>query len=284
MEITFKGLNVGDDSNYVVTNIDGWESRPEITNGSTPYPNRLGSWQGALSSVKRVVTVDLAILGDPNDSYNTTGPKRALSRVMNLDDEESPLLMDLGYGSLPEIINCRVTAYTLPTQQGFGRRASASIEFTATDPRRYSVELNTSTTGLPVPLRGMAYPIKYGKFPGLLTPANRGEAVIQNLGNSKSPGVYTITGPVNSPHITIDDGKGRLIRTQFNANLAPNEVLVADSATGTVTIGGAARNGVASGALVQDLELPPGLSTVALGGGGASNAASLTVSYRDANL
>lgn len=284
MDITFKGLNIGDGSNFVVTNVVGWESRPEITNGSSPFPNRLGSYLGTLSSVKRVVTIDLVILGDVQNNTLTTGPKRALSQVMNLDDDESPLMIDLGYGAEPELINARVTAYDVVTAKGYGRQATASIEFTAADPRRYSLKLNKSVTGLPVATRGVAYPVQYGRFNGLITPSNRGEAIIENIGNSKTPAVYTLVGPVKNPHITLNNGKGKLTRTQFNVNLASGETLIADTNTGDVTVGGAQRLGIITGALIQDLELPAGISTVTLGGTGSSAAARLTISYRDANL
>lgn len=282
MDITYKGLSLGDGSNYLVTNIDGWEDRPETTNGSTPHPRRLGSWVGGLSSVKRVVTVDLKVLTDRENDNLTTIPKRNLRAVMALDDEESPLMVDLGYGIEREIIFARVTAFNMPTIRGYGQEQPALIEWTATDPRRYSIQVNSAETGLPVKARGMPYPIKYGRYPELITPANRGEAVVQNLGNSPSTATFRIVGPITNPAITIA-GKGVLRRIQFNVKLAAGEVLYAQSAYGTVEVDGTPRQGLTSGALVEDMEVPSGISTVQLSGTG-SEAAKLTVNWRDANL
>ena len=281
MDMTFKGLSLGDDSNYVITSIDGWEDRPETTNGSTPYPRRLGSWVGGLSATKRVVTVDLEILGDTS-SYLTTTPKRALARALAMDDVESPLVLDLGYGIAPEQIFARVTAFSMPTVKGYGQRQSASIEFTATDPRRYSLNYNSAVTGLPTPIRGVEYPIQYGKYTAVLTPSNRGEAVLQNLGNAEAPAIYRITGPSPQPSITVTNG-GHVRRTYFNLPLAPGEVLQIDTGAGLVTVNGAVRNGITAGALVEDLGLPAGQCAVALGGAGSAQT-SLSVMWRDANL
>lgn len=282
MNITYKGLALGDDTNYLATGIDGWESRPEITNGSTPNPRRLGSRVGGLSAVKRVVSIDFEILGDPKDAFLTTGPKKALTRVMAIDDDESALIVDLDYGIEPELIYARVTAFNMPTNKGYGRRQACFIEWTATDPRRFSISQSRSTTGLPVPLRGIPYPITYGRYAETVTPDNRGEAIVQNLGNSHTPATYRITGPVRNPTVTVGT-RNKLKRIQFNVTLANGEVLTADSTDGSVMIAGARRQGITSGALLEDMEVPPGTSTVALGGVG-STSASLTVYWRDANL
>lgn len=283
MDMTFKGLSFGDESNYLITKIDGWEDRPETTNGSTPHPRRLGSWVGGLSSVKRVVTVDLEILADRDADNSTTLPKYQLSRALAMDDVESPLLLDLGYEIPREIIFARATAFDMPTVRNYGRKQTASIEFTATDPRRYSTAINYAETGLPVAMRGNLYPINYGRYAQVITPDNRGEAVVQNTGNSPSPPTYKIVGPVRNPTITVLGPNKFRRRIQFNINLASGEVLLAKPAYGEVTVGGAQRRGITSGALMEDMEVPAGTSTVTLGGTGTSSA-KLTVSWRDANL
>lgn len=283
MLIRFKGLDLGDDGDYIVTAIDGWESRPEVTNGSAPRPHSLGSWVGGLGSQKRVISLSLQIPGLLSDNNQTTIPKARLRQVMGLDEEESPLLIGLDYGSLPEEINVRVTSFDMPTRKNYGRLQEAVIEFTATDPRKYSTGTYTATTGLPTPPRAINYPITYGTFPGELPPAARGEATLENLGNAPAPAVYKVTGPSPAPTITLTLPNGKQKRTQFNTPLAAGEVLEAHTATGIVTVSGARRSGQTSGALVTQLEVPPGKSTVTLGGQG-SDQTSLTVSWRDANL
>lgn len=283
MLVQFKGLDLGDGSDYIVTALDGWESRPETTNGSAPRPHSLGSWVGSLGSQKRVITLSVKIPGLLSDGNQTTVPKAKLRHVMGMDDDESPLLIGLDYGMTYEIANVRVTSFDMPTKKGYGQLQEAFIEFTATDPRKYSNGMYKATTGLPTTSRANLYPLTYGMFPIQPTGANRGEAAVENLGNAPTPVVYRITGPSPQPTITVTYPNGKQKRTIFNTPLAANEVLEADTVTGLVTVGGGVRSGQTSGALVQHLEIPPGLSTVTLGGLG-SDATSLSAAWRDATL
>jgi hypothetical protein len=238
---------------------------------------------GGLGSQKRVITVALTIPGLASDGYRTTIPKAKLRQVMGLDDEESPLLIGLDYGMTAEIANVRVTSFDLPTRKGYGQLQEAFIEFTATDPRKYSNGIYKATTGLPSTSRANLYPLTYGTFPLQPTEAQRGEAAVENLGNAPTPVVYKITGPSPQPNITVTYPNGKQKRTIFNTPLANNEVLEADTATGVVTVGGGVRTGQTTGALVQHLEIPPGQSIVTLGGLG-SDKTSLSATWRDATL
>jgi hypothetical protein len=238
---------------------------------------------GGLGSQKRVITLELEILGLASDDYQTTIPKAKLRQIAGHTDEEHELLIDMEYGSAPEVAFVRITDFTIPTRQGYGRRAQAFIEFTATDPRKYSPQLFRAVTGLPTPPRGNSYPIAYGVIPGDVTAANRGEVVVENQGNAPSPAVYTIVGPTPSPTVTITYPNGKRKRTTFNLPLAAGEVLVADTSTGIITVSGAVRSGKSTGALVQQLEIPPGKSVIALGGRGSTDT-SMAVSWRDAIL
>lgn len=282
MEVTYRGLQINLANNYLIVEIDGWEDLPSVTNGSAPKPTRNGSQLGGLTSPNRVITLTLDVLGDPMNGHETTVPKYKLRKVMTMHDDEQPLLVDLGFGIEPEIAFVRVTALEMPTSRGYGHKQRVVIEFTATDPRRYSPKQYTARTGLPTPVRGTLYPLSYGRYPEVLVPEHRGEAVLQNLGNFEAPAIYRLTGPARTPSVTVVNGKS-IHRTHFNVDLAANEILVADTAKGTVTVKGAARNGITSGALVEDLGLPPGQCTVKLGGTGNSST-SLAVSWRDANL
>jgi len=281
--VQFKGLDLGDGSDYIVTGLDGWEDRPEITNGSAPRPHSLGSWVGGLGSQKRVITLDLLIPGLLSDDNQTTIPKARLRQVAGLDETESPLLIGLDYGTTPEIANVRVTAFSMPMVKGYGRLQTASVEFTATDPRKYSNGVYTATTGLPTAPRRQAYPLIYGEYTQAPTGAQRGEATMENLGNAASPAIFRITGPSQEPVITVTGESGKQKRTTFHTPLGAGEVLEVSTADNTVTLNGALRNGQTTGALVTHLEIPPGKSTVTLGGAG-SDETQLTVKWRDATL
>jgi hypothetical protein len=238
-----------------------------------------------MGAQKRVITIELEILGLESDGYNTTIPKRNLRKVAGLSDTEDELLIGLDYGDSAEMVMARITDLSIPTKKGYGKRAQAIIEFTATDPRKYSTGIYQATTGVSVQSRAMAYPIEYGVFPETLTPSQRGEAITENLGNAPSPAKYKIIGPCEAPVITLTYPSGKQKRTQINVPVAAGEILEADTATGMVTIGGANRSGQTSGAIISQLEIPPGQSTVTISGPGSDdNQTSLTISWRDANL
>ena len=133
----------------------------------------------------------------------------------------------------------------------------------------------TSASGL--------YPLTYPfSYPQLV--AGGGPQQVTNNGNAPTPPVYTITGPVTSPALTINDAAGSR-RIVFNLALAVGEQLVIDVLNRTVTlgVGGANRYGFSSGVPIENLYLSPGASTIALDGSGDSTT-SLTVTYRDADL
>jgi len=280
MLVDYNGLNLADDINYVLTGLTGWQGLPDITNGSSPRPRRNGSVRGGLLAQKRVIGVDLVIPGVLDDSNQTTKPKAALVAAMGLLDQEVPLTIDLGYGSRPEMAFVRVTAFDMAMQAGYGRNQPATIEFTATDPRRYSLDIHTSSTGLSTRAPGIAYPLTYPiHFTALGSP---GSVDIPNVGNAETPATYTITGPINYPSITVVSPQGRF-KTTFDLAVGAGEQLTVNSDTGEVKLNGSSRYGKARGSLTENLNLAPGVSTVTFGGQGDSSAR-LSIQWRDANI
>ncbi|WP_159702646.1 hypothetical protein [Arthrobacter sp. 18067] len=282
MQVKFKGLNLGDDTGiYFIQSIDGWEDRPDIVNGSAPRSRRNGSMIGGLLASKRVITMDLDIASDPANGHTTTMPKRQLRKAMVIDDEEHELYVDLGYGIEPEIAFVRVTNFDMPTMPGNVQLAHATIEFVATDPRRYSPSLHTVSSGLQTRAPAVAYPITYpAQYSTALT--NPGEAQAINTGTDPSSPVFTINGPVSQPSITLVDGEG-VRTTRFNLSIGLGEALTVDTNEGSVRLNATPLNGADRGALIEELTLRPGLTTVRFRGSGNSNA-SLVTQWRDATM
>lgn len=281
MIVDFKGLNLGDDGDYIVDEINGWEGRPEVVNGSVPRPRHNGSVRGALLAHKRVITLDLTIPLDPATG-STTLPKQKLREVMGIDDEETELRVGLDYGSAPEIVWARVTSFDIPTQKGYGRQQRAFIEWTATDPRRYSETPYVAETGLKTRPSGQTYPMT-GTFAYAGAPGKPGAFQALNAGNAETMPLFTIRGPISNPSIFIQDDKGRRV-IRFELTLAASETLTVNTSTGAVFIGkDTDRFDKARGALVEDMYLRPGVSTVGLTGSSTANPL-LKMVWRDANL
>lgn len=279
MLVRFNGCDLADESRYVITGITGWDDVPDLTDGTAARPRRHGSWPGGLSAPKRVVTVDLKIVGDRDGDDTTTAALKKLRQAFAVSDEERQLVVDLDYDLGVELINARVTALTLPIGRGYHRMRDCSVEFTATDPRKYSGAEYSASTGVATIGPGRPYPMS-GTFQYSTTAGSPGAFDAVNSGNTDTPPRFSVRGPLNRPTISVSDRAGRR-RTTFNLNLTSSEVLLVNPADGTVTVNGADRFGAARGALVEDLIMRPGLSTITLGGTGTGR---LTTTWRDATL
>lgn len=282
MQVSFNGLELGDGSLYNITAIDGLDSLPDLVIGSTPKPRRTGSWLGGKLAQKRIITIDLEILGDPADDYRTTRPKLALQRACEVTDVETPLNFDLDYGDPAVMVYASITQLHLPTTAGYSRHRTAHLEFTATDPRKYAGVSQTKRTPIAVNPAGASYGQPYG-FSYHTTAPISGSFVANNSGNQTTPVTYEINGPVVTPSISLTDAYGTR-RTQFNLQLGPADRLVVSTATGQVLLNGQDRYGYTTGATIETLTLSPGDTTVAYGGTtDPSKGSMLSVSWRGAS-
>lgn len=282
MIIRFNGLDLADESKYLITGISGWDDMPELVSGSAVRPRRHGMWPGGLLATKRVVVIDLEILADPENENTTTAAMKELRKAMALDDTEHELLMDLDYDSGEEAITARVTSVLFPIGKGYGRQRSASIEFTASDPRRYVARWNSKSFGTRTRSVIPSYPIKYPK--GYAQYGKPGDLTVINEGHIDTPPIFRIRGPIQNPSITITDSKGTR-KMAFDAFVPAGKELVIDVQNGTAKQGSNSFYGDTRGALLEDMTLRPGSSTIHFAGTGNSVAnARLQVEWRSASL
>ena len=282
MYVSFGSFEFGDNTLYNISSIDGLDSLPEVTFGLTPKPRRNGSWLGGKITSKRVITIELEVLGDPADDYLTTKPGRALRTAMGLSDIEIPLVFDLGYGETPVMVMASVTAFDMPHVSGYHKRRPATIEFTATDTTLHSTTPRAQQVGPAVRATGYDYGMDYGGDYADSTGVS-GTFTASNSGNAKAHVLYEIKGPVSLPAISLVDADGSRVTT-FNLNLATSDRLVIDTKANTVLLNGADRFGSASGALVSQLTLKPGNTEVGLLGTSSSpTLAYLNATWRDAS-
>jgi hypothetical protein len=274
---------MGDGSLYNVTSIDGLDSLPDLTIGMAPKPRRHGSWLGGKLAQKRVISIGFEILGDPKDDYRTTKPKNALLKAMQLMDSELPLLFDMDYGEDEVMVYASVTALDLPLTNNYSRLRRGVLEFTCTDPMKYAPAQKTGQATTPVVPVAAPYGQAYG-FAYSITTGLSGTFRATNDGNSNSPVVYTIIGPVTQPRITLTDKTG-VRSTMFNLTLKAKDRLVIDTAKNSAMRNGASMFGTASGALIPDLVMRPGTTTVAFTGDdtGGATPPSLNANWRDAS-
>lgn len=282
MRVAFNGLELGDYTNFNITSIEGLDSLPDLTIGMAPKPRRHGSWLGGKLAQKRVISIGLQILGDPQDEYLTTKPKNALVEACQIQDVELPLIFDLGMGEQPVMVNASVTALDLPMTAGYHRQRNAVIEFTCTDPMKYAVAGKVGMAAPPNPpvsaAYGQAYGFDYSEETGIT-----GSFTATNEGNSPASVVYTITGPVTRPVITLLDAQGTRATT-FAIELKESDTLMVNTLRNRVLLNGSDAFSTASGALVADLILRPGQTVISFNGDVPfDKAPTLNVSWRDAS-
>lgn len=229
---------------------------------------RNGSWLGRLGSSKRVVTIDLLIVGQGD--YGNTMARNALRNLYSDGIEEFELYMDLGYGNPPEVIYCRVTAMDMNLSQGYGRKQEARIEFTATDPRRYRAAQRLATTGSPALAQGFSMPMTYGvRAQAAASPTATTSTVVTNDGTAPADVTYSLAG--SSMSVTGPDGVTLSIRFPVAGPITINTFL------GLATSNGRDITALAIGASVKSLHLLPGTSTVTGEGG-------VTLTWQDASV
>ena len=281
MRIEFNGLDIGDGTLFNVTSIDGLDSLPDLTIGIAPKPRRHGSWLGGKLAQKRVITMNFEIHGDPEDDWRTTKPKNAMVEAFQIMDEELPLIFELDYGEDPVLVWASVTSLDLPIGAGYSRLRTGTVEFTCTDPHKYHTAPKQGSTRVPETPTATPYGMNYG-FAYSVTTGLTGTFKAKNDGNTPAPVVYTVTGPVTRPVIYLIDGKGTRT-TKFLLTLGVKDELVIDTAANTATVKGEDRFGTATGALIANMTLRPGTTTVGFTGEntGGSTAPSLNAEWRD---
>ena len=279
MEILFNGIDLGNDDTFIVTGIDGWEDTPGLVSGSTVRPRRHGSWPGGILAPKRVVTIDFLVTPG-SGGVDTQLAKMELRKALRVSDTELPLTIDLGWGR--EVINARVTGFNMPTAAGYEKLQTASVEFTASDPRRYAATWTTARFGLRTRQAIPVYPVKYPKR--YVRYGNPGDRILTSGGTVASPPNISIIGPIVRPTITFKDALG-IRKTTFALTVPKGRTLSINVANGTAKMGGGSFYGDSRGALIEDMLINPGTSTVHFAGSGkGSESALLDIAWRDATL
>jgi hypothetical protein len=282
VRVAFNGLELGDDTLYNITSIDGLDSLPDLTIGMAPKPRRHGSWLGGKLAQKRIITLALQIMGDPADDWRTTKPKNALVNACQIMDVELPLIFDMDYGEQAVMVNASVTALELPIVSNYSQLREGIIEFTCTDPMKYTVASQQGAASPPTAPPAVEYGLDYG-FQYSEAMGTTGSFTAHNTGNSPAHAVYTIDGPISRPFITLLDSSGTRTTT-FGTSLSERDVLKVDTARNSVTVNGSDAYGTARGALVADLVIRPGDTVISFNGDVPSGKfPQLNVSWRDAS-
>lgn len=252
----------------------GWRDAPDVQSNDTPRPQAHGSYPGSVYANSAIVTLTFQLVGKGAEKLVDLD---VIERNTRLDGVERALVVN--DGADPTVRWGKVIGRNVPMDYTFEQvPIECAIQWSCSDPRRYSLTeqqvalvLAAASDGLDYPL---VYPLDYGSSSG-------GSGLASNAGSEATPMVASFFGPLTNPVLSCPDAGWTL---RFDLTLAAGETLVVDSLAGTVFLDGADRlyTLAAASSPVDACLLPPGDSTLNLSAAGGTGTA--TVTYRHAYL
>lgn len=276
-QLSFRGLVMGDGTDYVPSSLDGLQSTPGVRTGDTDRARRHGQFAGADYATGRSITASIQI-----DAV-TSGIDEVLSAFSAAHVVADPGEYELrakipGLASGAEVlVRARCRRLSLPIDNRYASGAPlAEVQWWATDPRIYSAEATVLSASMAaVTGSGLVFP---ATFPLTFGGSTAGGFILpDNVGEFPAPWTAIIDGPIVNPRIeNVTTGQ----TISFVGSLALGESLHLDSDLRSVLLGGTASrySWLASGS--QWFDLDPGPNTIRLAG--TSGEGSMTLMFRSA--
>lgn len=280
-QIEWAGTLIGSGTSYRWIELAGWEDTPGLDSGNVLRPVRHGAWPGRRYAQERIITLTSRISVDVPADFGAA--VTAIRRATPIADDETELpLIIRTRGGETLLSYAAVSARIIPNdrQAGIGR-GQLSLQWTASDPRRYGLDEHTETIPQPVAGVGLVYPLTYPLSYG--TAPESGARTLLNGGDVATNPVLTITGPCTTPLIVNTTTDRQL---ELAVIVAAGEQLVIDTSAGTALLAGADRQGSVTEASVpiEDFELASGPNDLAFRATTFSTGASVVLTWRDAYL
>jgi hypothetical protein len=276
-QIEYRGLLLGAGTPYPWVQLDGWiTDQPGIETGNQPRPAGHGSWAGSMHAGERRVTFQHRVR-----TPDLHGAVQELAMATRLTDEEHPLVIQLH--GVKRVAWARCVNRSLPIDLSYavGVVPKAVVQWEATDPRIYSHDILTASTGLPRPGAGFTYPLTYPLDYG--DAGNPGSLQAVNAWDADTPPTLTVTGDTPRPVIINRTTGARLI---LDLTVTEADELVVDTREGLVLLNGVNRAfSVADESdHPEDFLLAPGVNDVDFRASGASDTARLTMTWQHASM
>lgn len=280
-QIEWSGLLLGAETPYRYQGLVGWEDLPPVDLGDVDKPEEHGSLPGEPFAGERVVTFSGFIQGGNYAGHGVA--VQALRAAASMPTSAELPLTIQRFGEKLTVF-ARLSNRAVPLDQlarvGY---CKLTLQWTAADPRRYSVDehsmhceiVTPSGTGLVYPL---VYPLVYG------ADIIAASVVCTNAYEADSPPRLVVTGPVDTPLIA-NVTTGAVL--EYGVSLASSsDQLVIDVRAGTVLLDGVDRayTRTANSGPLKDFVLAAGDNDLEFRAGSSSAGNALDVFWRDATL
>lgn len=277
-QLVYRGFTLGTDDTFMYE-LTGWDDLPPVDSGNSPKSMQHGSYNGRKFARERTVTWVGKF--NPADPGTWNEKLSQLRSAFTITDDEYPITVTtlnetlVAYGS--------VTARAIPNDRSFGaaKLANVSIQFTCSDPRRYSDGTQTITMQFPgTSSTGLVYPLVYPLDYGVTSIAGAGS--FNNGGDAALPAVYRITGPVSNPSV-YNDTTGMFM--SFNITLIADEYIDVTTSDGTVVLNGSTDRLYTRSTLsspIMAMELTPGMNEFRVSAASYSAGAQVSVTAASA--
>jgi hypothetical protein len=223
-EVTWRGLTLGGDSDYIVNDISGWEDMPELLSYSEGRARGHGEHVGDLYARGRTVTVS----GKIADVSSRNELARALQAVTVVSSD----VEDLNVDTLGILLTAgaRVVQRALPLGMNYSvGEIPFAIQWRCPDPLRYGPDQYTST-GLAVSGGGLTYPLAYPLSYGVS--GSPGRMTLINDGTADAPIRFGVTGPLLGGFELSSEGR----RLTYLAAVPAGQIVEIDTGTGKVVV------------------------------------------------
>lgn len=252
---------------WTLTGLDGWWDGWVGQVGSAPRQGAHGSWPAPVWAGPRVVQVEGALRARSWDDASLAWDRLVASIPFSA---LSP--MAVAIRGVPAQM-AQVRQAGRPAASRFESGIDFSLSFEAPDPRRYSVDEQVVSTGLPITTGGRSLPISLPLSIGATVASGRLQVL--NAGNEAAPVVLEVMGPVSAGATVTNLSTGQ--RLAVPEAVPSGQTLVIDSVSHTARIDGSSRTVTGTW-----FDLAPGVNEVAFGAPSYDPAAQLTIRYRHA--
>lgn len=271
LSIDTTGLVIGGGTDYIV---HGWEGSglPELRVSDTDRPFDHGIFLGPEYLRERVIAISLTVRGD--DAEDAQAKVDALTEAWHFDaragvaEFEARATLNVKQpGVVERSLRGRPRRASIDISRIVTGKATATLEFVGSDPRWYSVLVNSTPLGIASAASGRSYPRSYDYGYGGGT---SGAVAIVNAGNVPTAPVVRLDGPMTNATIT-NETTGETLTITYT--LGSGEYLEIDFVSKTVMLDGvASRYYAKSGSW---WELNPGSNSIRVTSGSGTGSASI---------